>query len=53
MKLRDLLKGTPAHPPFVPSPDPRCAAVTRSGARCRLPHIAGSDRCAVHQAKAA
>ena len=53
MKLRDLLKGTAAHPPFVPSPDPICAAYTKAGKRCRLPHIAGSDKCAVHAKSAA
>ena len=52
MKLRDLLKGTPSHPPFVPSPDPTCMAYTKAGKRCRLPSVRGSLYCAVHQAKA-
>lgn len=51
MKLRDLLKGTPAHAPFVPSPGDRvCTATTAKGRRCKLPADHGNDKCVFHKA---
>jgi hypothetical protein len=52
MKLRSLLKGTPAHPPLTqsPDPDPRCTAIRYNGQRCKLPRGTGTDKCAIHKA---
>lgn len=46
MKLRKLLKGTPAHP--LPPPrtvSGQCTAFTGRGAQCKNPAVKGSDRC--------
>lgn len=48
MKLRNLLRGTPAHPPLVMTPDPRCTQITKKETRCKLPKSNGSDKCAIH-----
>ena len=47
MKLRDLLKGTPAHPPVTVMPAPRCTATTKTGSQCKFPPKPGTDRCSL------
>lgn len=39
----------PRAAPATAQPDPRCTAVTRAGARCRLPAAPGDVVCVLHR----